>query len=125
MIIAKYQQLGTEVAQEYRSITFTVLICFGMMVALVGLLFTVAGLGGSNAIELSFSRVTLKTTSLGLAILAIGTGLSAGIALNLPENVQVFGRTKPTISERLRRFVPIFSILAILAAAAFFLTVLI
>lgn len=89
--------------ESRRSVTFTVLIFFGMAIAIVGLVMMIAGLGGSTTFDLTIGEWKLKTTSSGLAVLAVGAGLSAGVALNLPEGVQVMGPSKPTPASQLRK----------------------
>jgi len=102
-------------AESRRSVTFTALIFVGMIIALAGVTMLLLGLGGNSSFDFKMAGVTVKTTSVGLAVLAVGSLMSAAVALNLPENVQVFGPTRPTRTDRLRRLV---RPLALLAAVA-------
>ncbi len=106
------------------SVTFTALIFFGMAIALAGVVLLLLGAGGAASFELALGGVTLKTTSVGLAVIGIGAALSAGVAMNLPDNVQVFSRTAPTMAERLRALRPVFVGLALLALLGFVLSLL-
>jgi hypothetical protein len=108
-----------------RSVTFTALIFFGMVIALVGLILAALGLGGVSTFEFAVGDFTLKTTSVGLAVLAVGVGLSAGVALNLPENVELFGPTERTMTERLRGLAPAFVLTALGSLIAFVVTVVV
>lgn len=90
-------------AESRPSVTFTILIFVGMVIALVGLVILLMGLGGATTLEFSVAGAEVKTTSAGLGVLAAGCALSAVVALNLPANVQVFGPTPATPTERLRR----------------------
>jgi hypothetical protein len=112
-------------SEPRRSVTFTALIFFGMLVALVGLVLVAFGLGGTTTFEFSLGEIEVKTTSTGLAILAVGAAISAGVAMNLPEGVQVFGRTRPTLSERLKQLTPLFVIVAVVAGVAFLISVVV
>lgn len=112
-------------SEPRRSITFTVLIFFGMLVALVGLVVLLFGLGGSTSFEFSISDLAVKTTSVGLAILALGAGLSAVIALNLPDEVQVFGETPATLRDRLKAFSLVFVGVAVVAGVALVISLVI
>jgi hypothetical protein len=94
-----------------RSVTFTVLIFVGMIIALAGVAILLLGLDKSATFDFEMSGVKIKTSSVGLAVLAVGSLLSAGVALNLPENVRVFGPTPPTRTERLKGLArPLFAI---------------
>jgi hypothetical protein len=84
------------------SVTFTALVFFGMLIAVVGLIILLLGLGGATTFSIEVGDSKLSTTSTGLAVLGIGAGLSALVALNLPEGVRVFGPTPPRWSDRLR-----------------------
>src|SRR5687767_1422989 len=94
-------------AEARRSVTFTALIFVGMAIAIGGLIIIVLGLGGSTRFELKVGEVEVATTSVGLAVLTVGAIMSAVIALKLPEGVQVFGATNPTMIERFASFAPL------------------
>lgn len=74
-----------------KSITFTVLIWFGMLLAAVGAAVAILGVGGAVAFSAKVGSIELKTTSIGLAICALGCLLAGGVATRLPKGVEVLG----------------------------------
>jgi hypothetical protein len=94
------------------SVIFSLLILVGMFITLVGLVMTLFGLGGSTTFDLSFDKAKVSTTSTGLAVMVIGAAMSAGVAMKLPANVEVFGPTETPFPARLKRLTPLFLVVA-------------
>jgi hypothetical protein len=92
-----------------RSVVYSTLIVFGMLVATVGLVVTILGLSVSNQMsELSGFGVDLKTASSGLILLVVGVGLSAILVLKKPADIELFSPdSQPTLLDRVRWRVPI------------------
>jgi hypothetical protein len=110
------------VAQE-RPITFTAVIFVGLLLVIAGAIVTIAGIGGVSAFEVTTGSITVKTPSVGLAMMATGAFLSGGVARKLPEGVKVFGPTPPTLEERLYGLGLPLLVVAVATAVAFVLTV--
>jgi hypothetical protein len=62
-----------------------------MILAVVGAVVAILGVGGAVNFSLKASGVELKSTSTGLAICAIGCLLAGGVATRLPPGVTVLG----------------------------------
>jgi hypothetical protein len=92
----------TERQEQRRSVTLTALVVFGMAITAAGLVMVLFGLGGSTVFEVTLGDWTVKTTSTGLAVMVIGSALSTGVVMNLPQGAVLFGPTRRTWSERLR-----------------------
>lgn len=92
-----------------RSIVYSTLIAFGMVVATAGLVITILGLSVSSQVsELSGFGVDLKTASSGLILLVVGVGLSAILVLKKPSDIQLFSPdSQPTLLDRVSWRVPI------------------
>lgn len=105
-------------AKNRVSITYTVLIWAGIVLALFGAIIAIVGLGGSTAFEASFGDLKINTNQTGLAILVIGAVLAATIALKLPKGIIVLGEggEKYSFTEKLARKIPIFSLVIIVVA---------
>ena len=99
---------------QEKSVTFTVIVLFGILVAAVGLVMTILGLGGSTAFELSIGEWVAKTTSTGLAVMVIGCTLSAGVALKKPKDVRLFGPDEAPRTDRIRTLGPPLALTALL-----------
>lgn len=85
-----------------KSVTFTAIILVGLALAVLGAITAILGLGEAITLELTLGDYTVKTTSVGLAILVVGALLAGVVALRLPRNVQVFGNgSQPSWGERL------------------------
>lgn len=83
------------------SITFTLLIWSGIVLAFLGAIVAIIGVGGATAFDGKFGNIEIKTTSVGLAILVVGSVLAGTIALRLPKDVRVLNRTRQTIVEKI------------------------
>jgi hypothetical protein len=83
-----------------KSITFTVLIWVGILLAVAGAVVAILGLGGAIEFSAKVGSIELKSTSVGLAICAMGCLLAGYVATRLPKGVQVLG---PRHSSFLRR----------------------
>jgi hypothetical protein len=59
------------------------------------------GLGGSTAFDVEVGDYAAKTTSVGLAVMALGLGTAALVALKLPAGVEVAVSPKITWLTRL------------------------
>lgn len=116
---------GAEMASDSRSMTFTALVVLGMVIALAGVVMLLLGLGGSSSFDLKLGDWSVSTTSTGLAIVAIGAALAAGVALNLPDGVQVYGPGTDSPVERWRRLALPAAALALVALVAFVVTLLV
>ena len=69
---------------------------------LAGVVVAIIGLAARTAFEASVGDVTIKTTSVGLAILVVGAVFTAYVAANMPSHVRVFGgEAQLTRAERL------------------------
>lgn len=102
------------------SFTHTALIWTGIILCLIGAGVAILGLGGLTALEVSYNSATVKTTSIGLAILVIGALLSGIVALRLPPDVIVLAEeNKYTLTEKLARKIPFLSLMICLAGILF------
>lgn len=97
------------------SITFTVLIWVGMLLAILGAVVAALGLGDSTLFEGSLGDFKIKTSQVGLVILAIGAALSYFTSQNLPSGTTVLGDS-PTLLDRVKRNLPVLSLLAFVIA---------
>ena len=106
------------------SVTFTALVWFGMLLAAAGA--TVAILGIGNLIEFSgkVAGAEVKTTSLGLAILAIGALLAGVVAIRLPKGTTVYEVTRTPFLDKVTRYAGWLIVLAVAAASLFVVTML-
>lgn len=115
---AKTKSSTRPVAETNRpSVTYTVLIWFGMLLALIGVAIAVLGLGGVVEFSAKVGNAQLKSTSLGLIVVAIGTFLSGFIATRMPKGVTVFATTAPTWNERVGGHAGLLFLLGIVALA--------
>lgn len=116
--MAKAKPHARPAAEKNRlSITYTVLIWFGMLLALLGVAIAILSLGGAVEFSAKVGDAEFKSTSLGLAIVAIGTILSGFIATRLPKGVTVFATATPTWTERVASRAGILILLGVLALA--------
>lgn len=99
------------------SATFTALIWFGMFLAAAGMVIAILGVGGAIEFSAKADGAEIKTTSLGLAILAIGCLLSGVVATRLPKGVSVFAVSRPTPIEWIVLHAAWFIALAVVASA--------
>jgi len=99
------------------SVTFTALIWFGMVLAAVGVVVALLGVGDAVDFNVKLGDAEVTTSSLGLAILAVGALLAGFVATRLPKNVAVFAITQPTFLERVAQRAGWFLVLAIVAIA--------
>jgi hypothetical protein len=91
----------TKASKKTLSITFTLLIWSGIVLAFLGAVVAIIGAGGATAFDGKFGNIEVKTTSVGLAILVVGSLLAGTIALRLPKDVRVLNRTRQTIQEKI------------------------
>lgn len=99
------------------SVTYTVLIWFGMLLALIGVAIAVLGLGDVVEFSAKVGNAQLKSTSLGLIVVAIGIFLAGFIATRMPKGVTVFATTAPTWNERIAARAGLLFLLGIVALA--------
>ena len=78
------------------SIIYSAAVVIGLGCCMVGLVFAVLGLGPFSPISLEIWKLKISTTSVGLAILALGAGFTAWILTNKPPGVALFGGAPPT-----------------------------
>jgi hypothetical protein len=96
-----------------------------MALVVVGVVLTILGIGGDATLEMAVGPMEVKASSAGLGIMAAGAALSGGVAMSLPENVEVFGPTPRTLGERLRSFAPALLGLAVLAVIGLVISVVV
>lgn len=84
------------------SITITVMVIVGLLIAVTGIVMLIAGLGGSSAFEASLGDVKLKTESVGLAVLVVGLVFAGFAARTVSEGGQLLGEAGVTPAARLR-----------------------
>jgi hypothetical protein len=87
--------------QKTFSITFTLLIWAGIALAFLGAIVAILGASNVTVLEGTFGNIEIKTTSVGLAILVIGSLLAGTIALRLPPGVKVLARSEQTLTEKI------------------------
>lgn len=107
-----------------RSVVFTAIIFVGLVIALAGVGMLILGVGGATTFSFSMGDFEVETTSVGLAVLAVGAAMSAFLATNLPEGVQVFGPTERTFTDKLSHFAPVLWGVAAVAVLLLALSVL-
>jgi uncharacterized membrane protein YidH (DUF202 family) len=73
-----------------RSVVYTGLILFGILLAVAGAVIAVLGIGKPSATEVSGGGVDVKTSSVGLVILVVGAGLAGILALKKPGDIELF-----------------------------------
>jgi hypothetical protein len=101
------------------SVTFTALIWLGIVLAMLGAVVAVLGLGGSTVFEVTVHGITVKTSQTGLAILAIGALLSGLIAVKIPKGVRVMAKEeKHGLTEKLLGALPPAAFAILLLAVA-------
>jgi hypothetical protein len=93
--------------QKTKSITFTVLIWAGIVLALLGAITAIIGISDARALEIGLGIFTLKITNVGLVILVVGSFLASFVALHLPDNVSVYGGDESLESNYLKKYVPL------------------
>ncbi len=82
------------------SVTYTALIWLGMILAVVGAVVAVLGIGGAVTFSAKYSGGEFSTTNLGCAIMMTGAVLAAVVALKLPKGVVVFAVQEQTWGDR-------------------------
>jgi hypothetical protein len=110
------------VAAKKKSITFTALIWFGMLLAAAGAAVAILGIGGAVEFSAKVGSTELKTTSVGLAICAIGCLLAGGVATRLPKDVAVLATRKPTFIDWISQYAWWVLGLALVAVVLFLLS---
>jgi hypothetical protein len=104
------------------SVTFTAFIWFGMLLAVAGAVVAILGIGCAVVFSGKVAGAEVKTTSLGLAILAIGALLAGVVATRLPKGVVVFEVSRETVTEKIARRAIWLFLLAIAAALLFIIS---
>ncbi len=88
---------------DNRSAITTGLLLLGVVVVAVGVLITVLGLAGASAFDVSIKSFAFDSTSTGLAVIAVGGGLIAGVALDRPEDDYRYDPANASAAEREQR----------------------
>ena len=102
-------------AKKEFSVTYTVLIWFGMALCIVGAVAAILGLGGSTVFELTFGDFTAKSTQVGLSIMIIGAALAGVVAVKLPAGVKVLAEeVHYSFTQRLARNLPVVALILVL-----------
>jgi hypothetical protein len=91
--------VNTETGKSTPSVTFTALLWLGMIIAVAGLIVTLLGAGHAIEFSAKIGETEIKTTSAGLALLALGLFVDGFVATRLPTGVSVFEVRKPTLLE--------------------------
>jgi hypothetical protein len=105
------------------SITFTALIWLGMFLAAAGAVVAILGIGGAIEFSGKVGGAEVKTTSMGLAILAIGGLLAGGVATRLPKGTEVLeGGDRQPFLDWIAEHAGWLIGLAVVAAALFFIS---
>jgi hypothetical protein len=73
-----------------RSVVYTGLILFSILLAAAGAVIAVLGIGKPSATEVSGGGIDVKTSSVGLIILVVGAGLAGILALKKPSDIELF-----------------------------------
>jgi hypothetical protein len=105
-----------------KSITFTALIWFGMLLGAVGAVVAILGVGGAVSFSIKIGSVDANTTSVGLAICVIGCLLAGGVATRLPKGVSVLGRRHSSFMNWISRHAWWLLALALVAVALFLIS---
>lgn len=115
--------------KKEKSVTFTALIWLCMLLMIFGAVVAVLGLGGSTFLQFEVQDTTIKTTNVGLAIMAIAGFVITLFIAKHPKDVQLFGAGKDSQTDLIEKIVDIGPIpwlstgivCAILAIVAFFI----
>lgn len=75
---------------QRRSVVYTGLILFGILLAVSGVIIALLGIGKPSATEVSGGGVDVKSSSVGLIILVVGAGLAGILALKKPSDIELF-----------------------------------
>lgn len=101
------------------SVTFTILIWAGILLMVMGGLAAIVGLGGSTIFDVKYGDNTFKTTSVGLAVMAVGALVAGIVALRLPAGTTVLSGTRAasnrTLTERLAAVPAVYFLVALAA----------
>jgi hypothetical protein len=97
-----------------RSVVYTVLILFGILLAAAGAVIAVLGIGKPSATVISGGGIDVKTSSVGLIILVVGAALAGVLALKKPSDIELFTDqpARPPLSERIadKAAIPAFAV---------------
>jgi hypothetical protein len=106
------------------NVTFTALIWLGMILTVVGVVVALLGIGGTINLSAKIGDYELQTTSLGVAIMALGAIMAAFVAVKLPKGVVPFAVERRTLLDRIAAQSGWVIILAIVAVVLFILSLL-
>ncbi|WP_327046845.1 hypothetical protein OG320_02770 [Microbispora sp. NBC_01189] len=73
------------------SVTYTVLIITGLLLAMAGAVVAILGLGGVVEFKGEVAGAKAETTSVGLAVMVVGALLAGIVAVKMPAQVTVLG----------------------------------
>ncbi|WP_156912248.1 hypothetical protein [Citrifermentans bremense] len=73
-----------------KSVTISSVIVVGLLLTITGAIIAVLGFGGVVAYDYSLAKNTIKTDSIGLAIMSVGA-LLVIVAISKVDKVRVFG----------------------------------
>jgi hypothetical protein len=67
----------------------------GSAVVAAGVLMSLLGLGGVHAFDVAVKSFAFDSTSTGMAVVALGAALVAGVSLDEPDGALQYGRSAP------------------------------
>lgn len=103
--------------EQRGSITFTALIWLGIILTILGAIAAIFGIGSPTTFEFSFGDLSVKTSQVGLAIMAVGSVLALFTIKIVPEGSIILGDEETyTFTEKLAKRIPLLLIVILIIA---------
>lgn len=101
--MSTYSAGASPANEEGRSVVARAFLGLGAAVVAVGVLVTLLGLAGASAFDVAVKSFAFDSTSTGLAVIAVGGGLIAGVALDPPGDAYRYDPARASAAERAQR----------------------